>query len=498
MKKIFAFLLIVFLCAGTAMAADVNEEWEKLVKALDNDDKISDETKEALKSFSKALIENKRGEELAPGELSDRINEWFDGKKRLDAADRLFGTKTKRGLLERLTIYGDFRYRFQVDHRRDSISPSAWAEDDGAEYRHSHKDRAQQMVRLRIGFELNIEEDLLDFGARLTTGDACDPHGEDAVFDDDFAKIDVNFDRIYLRYTPFTEDRPYRLLGVANLSTEFYLGKFDHEWLFLISYPKWDCIVQPTGMGVLARLTEIECDFIDELRVSLAFYQATEENYNEDATIFVAQIGYIKDFQIGDHEFTFTAAAAIYDVNDPTDDNGTSSIIAHGTYGDNGLTANDTQFISEFNIMEYILQLDWSGFELLGKTRPVSLQVAFTHNTSANGDPDYPRHSSEDVDDGMSITLTIGELEGKGDWQFGYYYGNYERDSLFSLFSGPEIGDGTNCIESAFWLEYMIFDKTSLMLWYAMGQDRIDDGPYTASEDDHMQGVFRVEINIEF
>ena len=148
--------------------------------------------------------------------------------------------------------------------------------------------------------------------------------------------------------------------------------------------------------------------------------------------------------------------------------------------------------------MEYILQLDWSGFELLGKTRPVSLQVAFMHNTSAHGDPNYTRHDSNDVDDGMSITLTIGELDGKGDWQFGYYYGNYERDSLFGSVSGPEIGDGSNCIESAFWLEYMLFDKTSLMLWYAFGQDRIDDGCGTSSEDDHMQGVFRFEINIEF
>ena len=311
MKKIFAFLLIGFLCAGTALAADVNAEWAKLSKALDNDPNISDETKAALKSFSKALIESNKGEELAPGELNDKINEWFNGKKRIEAADKLFGTKTKRGLLERLTLYGDFRYRFQVDSNRDSMAPSA---------SHSHKDRAQQMVRLRIGFELNIEEDLLDFGARLTTGSQSDPHDEDAVFDDDFAKIDVNFDRIYIRYTPFTEDRPYRLFGKADLSTEFYLGKFDHEWLFLVSYPIWDGVVQPTGMGVLARLTNFDCDYIDELRVSLAFYQMTEENYNEDATIFVAQIGYIKDFQIGDHDFTFTAAATMYDVNDPDND----------------------------------------------------------------------------------------------------------------------------------------------------------------------------------
>ena len=496
MKKIFAFLLIGFLCAGTALAADVNAEWAKLSKALDNDPNISDETKAALKSFSKALIESNKGEELAPGELNDKINEWFNGKKRIEAADKLFGTKTKRGLLERLTLYGDFRYRFQVDSNRDSMAPSA---------SHSHKDRAQQMVRLRIGFELNIEEDLLDFGARLTTGSVDDPRATNATFDDDFAKIDVNYDRIYIRYTPFTESRPYRLFGVADMSTTFYLGKFDHKWLFIGTDVAWDYEVQPTGFGVLNRFRNFDCKYLEEIRFSLGYYQMTEENYNEDAMLFGAQFGLISNvFKYDEHEFQFTYAFGFYNVNDRHDDDGGSSIynnnnssssIGSGTTG----SGTSTNFISDFNILQNYFRVDFSGFEILGKKRPIALTVELLYNASANGDPTYTRHSSDDVDLGLTIMLTMGELKKKGDWRIGYFYTALERDSTLPGIALADLTVGnTNCIGSIVWLDYALFDKTSLRLWYGFSTERIDDGSTTSSEDDHTNNRFRFEIRIKF
>ncbi len=501
MRKIVVFLLAIFVFASTAFAAsDINAEWKKLCDALDNDKAISPETKAALKSFGEALVNQNTGEELAPGEMNDKINEWFAGKKRRDAADKLFGTKTKRGLLERLTIYGDFRYRFQVDSNRDSVAPPAST---------SHKDRAQSMVRLRLGFELNIEEDLLDFGARLTTGCADDPKSENATFDDDFAKIDVNYDRIYLRYTPFTEKRPYRLFGVADMTTTFYLGKFDHKWLFIGTNISWDGVVQPTGFGVLNSFKNFDCKFLEEVRLSVGFYQMTEENYNEDATIFGAQIGLISQpFKYDEHTFKFTYAFGFYNVNDKHDDNGGSSIynsnggtIGSGTYDLDGATTeanNDTNLISNFNILQNYFRVDFSGFEILGKKRPVALTVELLYNASANSDPTYTRHSSDDVDFGLTVMLTMGELKKKGDWQVGYLYTVLERDSTLPGLSYTGLGANTNCIANIMWLDYALFDKTSLRLWYGFGTERIDDGDTTSSEDDHTNNRFRLELNVKF
>ena len=466
---------------------------KKLSKALDKDPNISDETKAALKSFSKALVESNRGEELAPGELNDKINEWFNGKKRIEAADKLFGTKTKRGLLERLTLYGDFRYRFQVDSNRDSVQPPAST---------SHQDRAQQMVRLRIGFELNIEEDLLDFGARLTTGCQADPQSSNASFDDDFAKIDVNYDRIYVRYTPFTESRPYRLLGFGDLTTTFYLGKFDHKWLFTGTCVAWDNTIQPTGFGVVNRLRNFDCKYLEEIRFSLGYYQMTEENYNQDGMLFGAQIAlFSKVFKLDEHEFKFTYAFGFYHIADHDDDNDGSTVYNNngGTIG-NGTTGSgsSTQFISDFSILQNFFKVDFSGFEILGKKRPIALTVELLYNAGAKSDPTYTRHSSDDVDLGLTIMLTMGEIKKKGDWQVGYLYTVLERDSTLPGISYTGLAANTNCIGNIIWLDYALFDKTTLRLWYGFATERIDDGSTTSSEDDHQQNRFRFEINIKF
>ena len=501
MRKLLVFLMAMFVFAGTAFAAsDINAEYEKLVEALKKDPNISDATKEALTNFSKALVESNRGEELAPGELNDRINEWFNGKKRLEAADKLFGTATKRGLLERLTLYGDFRYRFQVDSNRDSTEPSAC---------HSHQDRAQQMVRLRIGFELNIEEDLLDFGARLTTGSQCDPQSSNATFDDDFAKIDVNYDRIYLRYTPFTDSRPYRLFDFADMTTTFYLGKFDHKWLFTGTCVAWDSTIQPTGIGVINRFRNFDCKFLEEVRFSLGYYQMTEENYNQDAMLFGAQIGLIsKVFKLDEHEFQFTYAFGFYHVADHDDDNDGSSVynnncgtIESGTYDLDGVTSdpnNDTNLISNFSILQNFFKVDFSGFEILGKKRPISLTVELLYNAGAKGDPTYTRHSSDDVDLGLTIMLTMGEIKKKGDWQVGYLYAVLERDSTLPGISYTGLPANTNCIGNIVWLDYALFDTTTLRLWYGFATQRIDDASGSSSEDDHTLNRFRFEINVKF
>ncbi len=344
----------------------------------------------------------------------------------------------------------------------------------------------------------NIEDDLLDFGARLTTGPEFDANSTNASFDNNFQKIDVNWDRMYLHYTPFSQDRPYDMWGLADMTTDFYIGKFDHKWLFLAGPQVWDDDVQPLGFGGLFRWNNFGCGLIDEVRAGLAFYQLTEEQFNEDATMFVAQVGVSKGFEYAGHKFKATVATAIYDINDPDDDLASSSILMHANAnGDtiaNGTVGNN--FISEFRILHNYLQLDFDGFEILGKQRPIKFIFEHVHNTDGHNDPNFPRHSSHDVNDGYNFIITMGELEKKADWRIGYGYFNFERDSLFTVVSGNSFGRQSDFIGNVVWLDYNLLDRVSARVWYAWWQERIDD--LNATEDDHVQGRFRIELLVKF
>ncbi|MFH1550996.1 MAG: putative porin [Planctomycetota bacterium] len=491
--RTISVLALVFLLSGAAFAQNnLKAKWDDLVKALDNDPGISGDTKNALKAFGEALVEDK-GEAIPPGELGAKVDEWFSNEKRVSAADRLFGTSEKRGLLERLSIYGDFRYRFQAD-----VKPDTWNNPAAGE---EHDERVQQSARLRLGFVYNIEDDLLDFGARLTTGPVGEANSAEAGFDGDFPKIDVNWDRIYLHYTPFSQDRPFDMWGLADMTTDFYIGKFDHKWLFLAGCQVWDDDVQPLGFGGLFRWNNFGCGLIDEVRASLGFYQLTEEQFNEDATMFVAQVGVIKGFEYAGHKFKVTLASAIYDINDPDDDMDRSSVLWHDPrLGlDNGVTPpspNQTNYISEFQILHNLFQLDFDGFEILGKQRPIKFIFEHVHNADGHNDPNFPRHSSRDVNDGYNFIITMGELEKKCDWRIGYGYFNFERDSLFTIVSGNDFGRQSDFIGNVVWLDYKLLDRVSARVWYAWWQERIDD--LNAAEDDHVQGRFRLELLVEF
>jgi len=485
-------LALVVLLSGAAFAqSNLKAKWNDVVKALDNDPGISADTKDALKAFGEALVGDK-GEALPPRELDLKVDEWFCTEQRASAAGGLFGTAEQRGLLERLSIYGDFRYRFQAD-----VQPDTW--NNGA-LGQEHDERVQQFARLRLGFVYNIEDDLLDIGARLTTGPEFDANNTNASFDANFPKIDVFWDRIYLHYTPFSQDRPFDMWGLADMTTDFYIGKFDHRWLFLVGPEVWHCDVQPMGFGGLFRWNNLGCGLIDEVRASLAYYQLTEEQFNEDATIFAAQVGISKGFEYAGHKFKVTLATAIYDINDPDDDLAASSVLTHANAnGDtltNGIVGNN--FISEFQILHNYFQLNFDGFEIFGKQRPISFLFEHVHNCDAHNDPTFPRHSSRDVNDGYNLIITMGKLEKQHDWLIGYGYFNFERDSLFTVVSGADFGRGSDYIGNLVWLDYNLLDNVTARVWYGWAQDKIDDNAISSPEDDHVQGRFRIELNVKF
>jgi len=125
-----------------------------------------------------------------------------------------------RGVMDRLTFYGDTRFRLETN----SNPPS------GDSYR-------RMRLRVRLGADYVINDEVT-VGARLTTGSQDDPLSSNTTLGDGFEKIELNLDRLFLTWRPQTLD-PF--------SATF--GKFAHPFTRNPVYDElvWYSVAQPEG-----------------------------------------------------------------------------------------------------------------------------------------------------------------------------------------------------------------------------------------------------------
>lgn len=163
-------------------------------------------------------------------------------------------------VLDRLSFHGDFRFRSEADWQRPS-GPDRW--------------RAR--LRLRLGADYSVSDDLLA-GARLTTGPQDKARDTNATLGDDFSKIQLNLDRLFLRWTP---EGPHPL--------EVTLGKFGHPFHRNPIYDElvWYSDVQPEGFVVGDSLSDL--GGLDQLRGQAGYY-VFRERAQGDVRIGVAEV----------------------------------------------------------------------------------------------------------------------------------------------------------------------------------------------------------------
>ncbi len=507
MKKrviVTGFLVCLLLAGISGMARAENDGLDltgccdDMLKALMEDPAISSKTKEALSKFARAVVKGQERASAATGvsdeALSEKIGEWFKDEARIKTADTLFGTRDKKGVFERLNIYGSIRMRYQLDTNRDR-------ETQEDEWRETRSDRSKFSTRFRLGFKYEVNPDMW-VGARVTTGSHDDANSGEACWGDDWAKWDINLDQAYIQYSPFNTNS--LKIGEHEAKLDLFLGKFHHKWLFLAGPQFWHDNVQPEGLAGGFRFYPKDCPFLDLVQLSVAGYVITEESNNDDASAMVAQLRLEKSLEFHG-KWNFKVAGAFYDFNDPESFNNGSSIwnsrgsdsFENGLKDAPGGTGDPTpqEFISDFELLHFYVETTYRGIELFDRVRPISLLFEHTTNTNAREDRVYGHGRA---DRGYNILLYLGELKKQGDWKVGYGYFNFERDSLFTLCSGCYFPWQTNF--EGHWIDthYRLFDNTTLRALFMFGEQKIDDSSYEGPRSDRTNFRMRVELLINF
>jgi len=163
-------------------------------------------------------------------------------------------------VLERLTLYGDYRFRLEGDFDRP-----------GAD------DRRRARLRVRLGANYSVSDELL-VGGRVTTGDPDALQDSNATLGDGFSNFELTLDRLFLTWTPADYD-----------TLSLTLGKFAHSFARNPVYEEllWYSDVQPDG--ALLGSTWRDVGPFETVRAQAGFYVFREQAQG-DVDLSVAEV----------------------------------------------------------------------------------------------------------------------------------------------------------------------------------------------------------------
>lgn len=492
----------------------VKDAVKNMYDVLKNDTTLDPKVKQALQGLCEALENGGVTSDACPADetaVRRKVEDWFSADSASYA--EYFGKKNEAGFWERWKLYGDFRVRYEVDGHRDERmrDQSSYDPMTGTHsYSNKHRDdRASYQGRFRIGFQYDVGNHLYG-GARLATGPQYLAKDEDQIETGDFTKWDVNLDRMYVRWSPF-EDDPYHCdaLGL-DATADFYVGKFDHRWAFYATPMVWDEEVQPTGFALRKKVTGMP--FLDAAEFAFGMYTLTEEDENDDAWLNVAQLTLHKKVL---DTLKLRFSGAFYDWNDVDNNANDSSIDAWDLGGalDNGSIhpyewQGGYQFLSNFEILDFILQAEWDGFEFLNRQWPVIFTFDYAYNTDARQN-DYSRDTWLPAARGGRSTqntaymfdVWVGKIQKQGDWAFNYGFWNVEQDAVFALVTQDDFPFTNNFQGHTIGARYMLFNKVWLESRIFFAKQLFDDDFYydeTAQTSNRTNVRFRMDVNIDF
>ena len=507
----------LILVANAAFAGEkptVKEAVKNMYDVLKNDTTLDPAVKQALHGLCEAI----ESEGVGPGEgpadetaVRRRIDDWFAADSASYA--EYFGQKNEKGFWQRWKLYGDFRVRYEVDAHRDERWRDQYdycSESDTYTCKDRHRDdRASFQQRFRIGFQYDVGHHMYA-GARLSTGPCGLAKDEDQTQTGDFTRWKFDLDRCYVRWSPF-EDAPHHCdrLGL-DATVDFYVGKFDHRWAFYATPMVWDEEAQPTGFAMRKKVTGIP--WFDALEFAFGMYTLTEEDENDDAWVNVGQLTLHKKVS---ERLNMRISAGIYDWNDVDNTCNDSSIDwwdLGGAIDDEGRThpydyRGGYEFLSDFEILDFIIRLEHTGFEFMNRQWPIIVTFDYAYNTDA-------RENDETVDgymaaarprgeqnDAFMFDLWVGKIEKQGDWAFNYGYWYVEQDAVFGLVTQDDFPFTNNFYGHTAGARYMLFDKVWLETRVFFAKQMVDDDfcvDETAQTSDRTNIRFRFDLNIDF
>jgi hypothetical protein len=342
------------------------------------------------------------------------------------------------------------RLRFNADARLrgESTFNQANATED---------DRHRGRLRMRVGAEYDVQEDLR-LGARLTTvsdgRDANNPHWDFGDDDDGSSAAELGLDRLYLDYR-----------GVDHL--QLTGGKFAHPFTRppVTREFAWDDDVQPAGAAAIFRPgTEGGFDFD-----ARALYGVVAENSgNEDPAVAALQAN-----------FGFDVAKSVR-MHAASSFSEWSSIDAYGGFSPpppaSGANQGNTVPLdgSTFGIWDSYFSTTFKG----GPLKQVVGFVQYLENM----------HDDGENDDGFVLGAQVGKSGAKGDANVFAAYYDLDADSVFTPvaqddtpIAGTGVGNGMHGF--VFGAQYFVSDRFSVRLWALTSDADASDDPFRARLD---------------
>jgi hypothetical protein len=285
----------------------------------------------------------------------------------------------------RLRFNGDFRVRYEYTTTGNgSLS------------------LGREVVRFRAGITYPLRDDII-VRARLATGDPDDPNSTDITLSSFVNDLAVSLDVASIEIT-----RPrWAAFG----------GKFFNP----LQYTElvWDGDVNP--QGVAGRVTVGDKAKVSGTLTGL-YFVVDQQAANLSSDMAGGQLTIAVP---AGTKWKASGSVAYYDYR-------IRSLTAAGS-GDtrsNRLAPGGTAYLSDFDLLDLLVSLDYSGF---GERYPLRLVGDYVHNGGAT-----------DLNTGWGVDAYLGRSARPGDLRYRYGYGMTETDAVLAAFSHDNTTLGTN------------------------------------------------------
>lgn len=394
----------------------------------------------------------------------------------------------------RFKLSGDYRLRAQGDmfaadnqplsyYDWQTVNEKGGVNNAGVnKYLNTTEDRQRLRLRLRLGVEAMVTDDL-DAAVRITTGNDKDPVSTNQTLGSANNRYLLVLDRAFLKYK----------YGYANVKGDMAMtltgGRIPNPWFS--SDLLWD---SDLGFeGVAAKISRKLSDIQDRSAfVTVGAFPLQEENRYADKWLFGAQLGTVWG---SDDQSKLSLGLAYYDYknveaqpnqlgetnNDWTApgfmQKGNSVVRISNDIGETDANPRRVGLASEFNIINLAAEYKMARFS----PTDVTLGMDFAKNIGFDR-AEILRRTGADIKprtDAYGITLEVGrpEMRRLGDWHVFAGWKHIERDAVLDAFTDSDFHlGGTNAEGWVLGGDYGIADNTWMSLRW-LSTDEIDGPP---------------------
>lgn len=336
-----------------------------------------------------------------------------------------------------LDIGGDFRLRYE--HTTSHAGSPA-------------RDRGVLRGRLAAAWTVN---DRFTVGGRITTGDPDDPNSADVTMGEFVDDLALSLDQAYASYR-FDD-------------VEIVGGKFTNP--FANTELVWDGDVSPFGVAAGHTLHR---GAGTSFRIAGIYSIVDEQIVAQSSDMLGVQVSLSVE-SADNWDIGLSAAYYDYDIG---------SLLAadSGDIRDNNLAPGGSAYLSDFDLLDFGVTLDYAGFP---GGWPLQIVGDYVRNLGA----------AVPQDSGWSLDFLFGELAEVGHWRFGYGYAVAETDAVLAAFSQDNTTYATNYREHTVTADYLMFDDTHLNLTaylYRRNDVTLADQP------GNKEWISRLRLNLQF